>query len=178
MKFFYLLFAVLVALNCSSSKNISTLEKLTGAQSFLSVNCPKDGVCTIQILPDKALTLKTDAFGQYYGEQVESNQILITYSYKRNVPQNTADGHFVETYYFSIPKNTEAITLTDAELQSVNLVVERQCFCKGSAGFFKITNGNLALRIQKNELTLKADFSHEKLPLVITKIDEKINLEQ
>ena len=63
------------------------------------------------------------------------------------------------------------------ELQKVNLVVERRCFCKGTAGFFKIIRGNLKLNIEKNELTLSGNFSNKKLPLLVTKIDEKVSLE-
>ncbi len=177
MKLFYLLLFISFCTGCGSQKKTGVLKKLKDTKSFTTNNCPEDGVCSLKLIPNKSLQLKTDEFGQLYGETVTSDDILIKYSYNRNVPKNVADAHYSETYYFSISKNSTELDLRDAELQKVNLVVDRQCYCKGTAGFFKINNGALKLHIKKNELTLNGNFSNEKLPLIFTKIDEKVSLE-
>lgn len=178
MKLFYLLLFMILSLGCSSQKSAFNLEKLDKIKSFSTSDCPEDGTCTLKIIPNKSLTLKYDDFGQLYGETIGSDQVLIEYTYKRKVPKNLADAHYSETYYFTIPKSTKELDLLDNELQKVNLVVDRRCFCKGTAGFFKITTGNLKLHIKKNELTLNGNFSNKKLPLLITKIDERVSLAQ
>ena len=177
MKFLYLLLFIIFSTGCSSQKNIPGLEKLKTIRSFTSSNCPEDGTCQLKLTPNKSIDLKQDEFGQFYGELIDSDDILVSYSYRRNPPENAVDAHYSETYYFSIPKSTKQLDLYDADLQKVNLVVDRQCYCKGTAGFFKITSGRLSLNIKKNELTLNGIFSNEKLPLLITKVDEKVSLE-
>lgn len=177
MKFFYLLLSIVISTGCSSQKNVSSLEKLKTERSFNSSNCPEDGTCELKLIPNKSLNLKKDEFGQLYGEEIDSDMILVSYSYHRNAPKNAVDAHYSETYYFSIPKNTKNLDISDADLQNVNLVVDRQCYCKGTAGFFKISSGKLTLNIKKNELTLNGIFSNKNLPLIITKVDEKVSLE-
>lgn len=178
MKFYHLLFLLILFTGCSAQKNTTALQQLEKIKSFSTSNCPDDGVCNIQIIPNKSIELKKDKFDQLYGETIDSDKILIKYSYKRNVLENTADAHYSETYYINISKDTKELDFNDLELQKVDLVVNRLCYCKGTTGFFKITNGNLKLHIKKNELTLSGVFSHKKLPLIVTKIDEKMNLAQ
>lgn len=178
MKFLSFTFLFILSLGCSSQKDTFHLKKLEKIRSFSVSKCPKDGTCSFELIPNKSLHLKTDEFGQLYGEAVSSTNILVKYSYKRSVPKNLADAHYSETYYFTISKDTKELNLINTDLQKVSLVVDRQCFCKGTVGFFKITTGNLKLNIKKNELTLSGNFSNKKLPLLITKIDEKVSLEQ
>ena len=175
MKFSYLFVLLSISFGCSSQKN--TL-KLSEAKSFSVSNCPTDGKCTLKLVPNQSFIYKTDTFGNGYGETIESQHILLKYSYRRNPLKGAVDGHYSETYYFNLTKSTEELNLKNDDLQTVGLVVDRQCFCKGTAGVFKITNGNLTLVIKKNELTLNGNFSHKKLPLVITKINEKVDLAQ
>ena len=178
MKFIYLFTILLIYSGCKSQKEAFSLEKLQEIKSFSLTNCPEDGACILELIPDKSMVLKKDNFGQHYGETITSEDILVKYTYERKVPENVADAHYSESYYFNLPKNTQDLDLYDADLQKVNLVVDRQCFCKGTAGFFKITNGNLKLSIKKNELTLSGKFSHKNLPLLITEIKETVSLEQ
>ncbi len=177
MKGAYLLVVVIFTLGCGTHKNSAVLEDLQGPISNSMSACLEDGRCTLEIIPNQSLLLKEDAFGQFYGEQITSELLLFKLSYERDVPKGVADAHYSETYFFSIPKTTSTLELNNAELSKVNLVVERRCFCKGSAGFFKILSGKLKLSIKKNELTLSGRFSHENLPLLMTKIDEKVSLE-
>ena len=178
MKAFYLLLFTAISFGCSSQKNVFSFENLVQAKTFASSNCPDDGSCFLEIIPNKSLLIKKDQFGQLYGETVDSDLVLIKFGYSRKVPKNAVDAHHSETYYFTIPKSTKNLDLSNEELQEVNLVIDRQCFCKGTAGFFKITSGQLNLDIRKNELTLNGNFSNEKLPLLFTKINEKVSFEQ
>lgn len=177
MKAAFLLLFLVFILSCGTQKNTSGLEDLQDPIGLTMKSCLEDGTCKFEVIPNQTLLIKEDTFGQFYGEQTKSQLLLFKLSYERKVPKGVADGHYSETYFFSIPKATTTLELEDAQLSRVNLVVERRCFCKGTAGFFKITSGNLKLSIKKNELTLTANFSHENLPLLMTKIDENVSLE-
>jgi len=177
MKGAFLLIIMVFTLGCATQKNSAVLTDLQSPISNSMNQCLEDGHCTLEITPNQSLLLKKDAFGQFYGERTTSELLLFKLTYERTVPKGVADAHYSEAYFFSIPKTTTTLELNNAELSQVNLVVERRCFCKGSAGFFKILSGNLKLSIKKNELTLSGHFSHENLPLLMTKIDEKVSLE-
>ncbi len=168
---------VVFALGCGAQKESSGLTKLQDPVELKMRNCLADGNCSINIIPNSSMKLKKDTFGQLYGEPVKSELLLFKLSYDRKAPKGVADANYSETYYFSIPKNTSTLDLKNEQLSQINLVVERRCFCKGTAGFFKILSGNLKLSIKKNDLTLSGNFSHENLPLLMTKIDEKVSLE-
>ncbi len=178
MKITFVFFMIIFLSSCSAQKNISSLAELKGNKSFKVTNCPKDGSCSLRIIKNKTLDLKKDEFGMYYGQKINSNSILLEYTYERNKLKNTVDSHYSETIYFSIPKTTESLMLIDKDLQKVSATLHRLCYCKGTTGYFKITKGNLSLNIKKNELTLNADLSIKNIPIVLNKIGEKISLVQ
>ena len=177
MKEVFPIVILVLLMACGTQKEISGLEDLQTPIRQQMNTCIDDGTCSIEILPNSSMSLKKDAFGQLYGELTKSDLLLFKVTYERNVPKGLADADYRESFYFSIPKSTTSLQLEDGQLSQVNLVVERRCFCKGTAGFFKILSGKLELSIKKNELTLNGNFSHVNLPLLMTKIDEKVSLE-
>ena len=168
---------MVLILGCGAQKNPNGLAAFQDPLHHAMKNCIEDGDCILEIIPNSKLDLKSDEFGQLYGVIATGELMVFKLMYDRNVPKGIADANYTETYYFEIPKNTEKLVLKDRELAQINLVVDRRCFCKGTAGFFKILSGNLRLSIKKNELTLSGNFSHGSLPLVMTEIDEKVSLE-
>ena len=175
MKLYLLLFLIFILSACSAQRgSLSNLEK---SQETSLKNCPPGYDCSLKITPNRSLLLRKDEFGILYAETVNSNRILIKYEFKRKIVDKTADGHFIEAVYFTIQKTDNNIVLKDRNLEKVNMVLHRQCYCKGSTGYFKIKNGNFRLSIKKNELTLNTDFSINNIPHLLQKINEKMILE-
>lgn len=67
------------------------------------------------------------------------------------------------------------VNLKDSELEKVNLLFGRLCFCRGQSGYYKITRGDLKVTKTNanNEFLLTLNFKTDDVPQIITEISEK-----
>ncbi len=164
---FYLVI-LLTVVSCKSQKGIPTNTPL----------CLEEGTCKTSISKNQKINLLEDSIGKIYPKIVSGNLVLYKFTYSKNTPKNLADGHYSETILLEFPKETENLILKDKELQKVNLLFERQCFCRGTAGWYKITKGNLHLKkLKNNNYSLSLNFATNTSPQLINKIEETFSLE-
>ena len=65
---------------------------------------------------------------------------------------------YSEFIYLEIDKNDEQLILNDEELQKVKMLYGRICFCRGSMGYFKVTEGKLFLFNKNKKLNMNLNF--------------------
>jgi hypothetical protein len=149
-------------------------------QIFNLENCPKmsgeNAQCSIKIIPNSTLIIKQDEFQSSYIEIEKGEKTIIKYEFKRNQLPNTVDGHHIEMIYFEVENDTESINLVNEELQSVKMMYGRLCYCKGTSGYFKVSQGSLKFSNKNNEMTIKLKFKVGKIPQLISEINETIKL--
>ena len=145
-------------------------------QKFTSSSaCPENTICTVEIIPNSSLEIKTDTFNRIYATVEKGTQVVFKYSFKQNEDQQYLDGHYIEEIYAELPSNFSEISLKDEELSKVKLLFNRLCYCKGSAGFYKIKKGKLVLKkIKKNIYTMHLDFKMDEVPQITTTINETL----
>jgi hypothetical protein len=137
--------------------------------------CPENGKCTIQLFKNKSLDVKTDEFGSiYYAMNDDANTSVIKYEYKRNVEEGLQDGQHREEIIFEINNSEKEINLSDFALQNTKMLFGRHCFCRGQAGYFKVTEGKLNLENKDNVITLDLDFTITKVPQLYSKVKATI----
>jgi len=154
-----------------------TKEIITNEVPILIQNivCPVDGTCTFEILKNSSLEINSDEFGNLYPEIIPSNKLVVKYEYKRIEIENTKDSSYSEFLYFELDTKDEHFVLKDIDLQKVKLLYGRICFCRGSMGYFKITEGTLFVDKYSNKLEVHLNFkSPKKIPQIITEIKETI----
>lgn len=172
-------FSILICslLSCKSKKDIADINKTHEKQLFSLDNCDVDTQCSIEILPNSSLFIKQDNLQNTYLEIEKGNKIVIKYEFKRNVPPNTADGHYSELLYFEIDKNKKHLFLSNKGLQDVKMIYGRFCYCKdGTSGYFKVTQGSLTLNRNITELSIDLNFKVGKIPQLLTEIKETVKL--
>ena len=140
-----------------------------------TLNCPEDGVCTMEVLTNQTYSIDKDGIGALYPKISEGNKIIVKFEYKRNEIPNTVDGNYSELVYLELdPENLE-IALKDASLKNVNALFARLCFCRGQTGYYKISQGNLSIKkVSNNQYHFKMEFKIDEVPQVISIIDEVI----
>ncbi|MCF6295913.1 MAG: hypothetical protein L3J25_09515 [Flavobacteriaceae bacterium] len=137
-----------------------------------NTNCPKDGVCTFEVLQNKSLKLLKDGIGELYPDISEGDKIILKFEYKRNEIPNTVDGNYSELIYVELDQNNLNIELENLDLQEVKLLFARLCFCRGQTGYYKVTNGKLSIKKESNNYKFNLEFIIDKVPQVITSINE------
>lgn len=154
--------------------------QLAEKQIFNLENCPEvsgeNSHCSLEIIPNTALIIKQDEFQNSYIEIEKGEKTVIKYEFKKNELLNTADSQHSELIYFEIDNDCKSLSLTNEELQTVKMMYGRLCYCKGTSGYFKVIQGNLAYTNKDNELTLNLKFKVGKIPQLITEINETIKL--
>ena len=99
---------------------------------------------------------------------------VILYEYKRNVEDGIQDGQHREEIVFEINNTDKEIHLNDFALQNTKMLFGRHCFCRGQAGFYKVSDGKLNLENKDNTITLDLDFTITKVPQLYSKVKATI----
>lgn len=160
----YLIFSLFFLTGCNVAKK--TYPELSG-------ECPVDGICSLTIYEGKNLNILTDETGSlYYTLSENPNSSVIHYKYDRNTESNVMDGHYTEEILFEITDKTSS-KLSDADLQQTKMIFGRHCFCKGQAGYFKVTSGTLELIKNKKDLNFELHFTVNEVPQIITSVKSK-----
>lgn len=176
MNLIFPIFLTLLCLNCSSKKQLASNQNSIESSKIMQ-KCPDEGVCTVKVLKHKSIDLKTDDIGQHYIRYNDSKNSVIIFEYKEFVDENIKDANYTERIEIEVPAGTKKVELKNKELNTVNVVITKQCFCRGQAGTFKIENGNLILEETKSG-DYKIQFSFNVDPIItkVNTIEKIVNL--
>ena len=159
---------------CAPKKEITNNDKTAGEVKKINLsdsNCPEDGICSIEVIKNKSIVVKTDDFGSnYYLLEDHENTSVIYYKYDRNFEKDLQDAYYKEEIAFEVSNDVNQLNLTDEELQGTKMLYGRLCFCKGQTGFFKVTKGTLKYTKKGNEIAVDLDFENQKGPQIIKKV--------
>lgn len=177
MKNLILVLLVIMVSGCKSTHINKALSSLDKKYTTETTNCIPNATCQIDLIPNANLIIKQDEFENSYIDIEKGHHTVIRYLLKRSAIPNTADSNYSEIIYLEIDNFNKTLILNDKELQQIKMTYARLCNCKGTSGYFKVTNGHLKLHLKKNELTLITNFNVEKIPQLLTNINEKVILE-
>ena len=167
MKHLYLLIVCFIIISCNA-KQKTLLKNETDNTSTI---CPKDGVCTFEVLQNKSLILLKDGIGELYPDISEGDKIVLKFEYKRNEIPNTVDGNYSELIYVELNPNNLNIELENSDLQEVKLLFARLCFCRGQTGYYKVKKGSLFITKKNENYQFKLEFKIDEVPQIITSIN-------
>lgn len=151
-------------------------ENTTMEQVEDKVGCPEKGTCTVAVHKNKNLVIKEDGTGALYPEMVAGENMVVVYTYSKEGPEGTVDGDYSETVHFEVPATTMNLSKENASLSEVKLLYGKQCFCRGEAGFYLITNGKLSVEKTDQALVIDLKFKVEKTSQVVSHITETVKL--
>lgn len=172
MKILYL-FILLALANCNCQKNATSKEL---AKTILNNEaCPESGICTIELLKNKSLNVKNDEFGKiYYNLEENDTKNVVRYTFEKDKDSTLQDSGYREEIIFEINTNLNELTLSGKKLQETKMLFGRFCYCKGATGYYKIENGTLLLKKEKENISLDLDFKITEVPQIVTKINRII----
>lgn len=166
------IFCLLLIGSCRSSATTVDIR----SESIESY-CPDDGVCKLETFQNSILNIRTDGTNATYITIASGDKLVVKFSYNRTYEQEYADGFYIEEIYAEIDSTLDEIVLQDGELKAVNLYFNRMCYCKGTAGFFPITKGNLSLKkIDSGSFRIDLEFEMNQVPHIVTGIHEIVIL--
>ncbi|MHB1195510.1 MAG: hypothetical protein ACYC0A_01605 [Lutibacter sp.] len=166
---------LLLIVSCKSTKNTNPVFVAKEAFLINTVNCPKNGECTIELLPNKSLEFKQDEFGNSYPEISEGNKTIFKYTYTKNPIPNTQDSNYTEHVFAELDSTISAKTLTNEALQDIKLHFGRLCYCKGETGYYPIKNGEFKItKSSKKSFKIDFNFKIDELPQIISTINETV----
>lgn len=173
MRCLYLILFSVILISCKTKQDVLAENK----ESFVSIECPTDGTCTVELMPNKSIKMLYDSFGALYTEIINGNSLVFKFSYKRNDIPNTMDSQYVEQVLMELdPKNLET-ALKDSELKNVNVLFARFCYCKGQTGYYRVRHGQLVIKkIADSHYQLHLTFKVDEVPQIITEIDQVLNM--
>lgn len=169
--------SLLFLASCKSTQQVNSQVISNEIIITKTENCPKNGTCSLELIPNKNLDFKTDEFGNLYPTINNGEKTILKYTFTKKSIENTADSNYTEIIYAELDKSYSNINLINSQLQTIKLHYGRLCFCKGESGYFPITNGVFNLsKSGKDSLTIDLNFSVKKIPQIISEIHETISL--
>lgn len=167
-----LILTFLLISNLNSCKTIPDSEESFSTTHLVS-ECPKDGVCSMEVLKNKSLSIKSDEFGSLYPQINEGKFTVLKFEYSRNEIPNTEDSGYREIIYMQLDPESLETELQGKDLSKINLLFGRLCFCKGQTGYYKITDGHLSItKKENNEYHMDLSFQSNEVPQIINHISE------
>ncbi|OAB79674.1 hypothetical protein [Cochleicola gelatinilyticus] len=180
MKVLLISLALILANSCKSTSEKEAEQQGNTTETSMNMKemCPEGGECTVEVRENATLTVADDeATGGLYSVIEAGNKTVVTYTYAKKGPAGTADGNYSETIQFELPEVTNTMSLSDSNLQDVQLLFGKQCYCKGEAGHYRVTNGSLKLEKTNKGIMMHLDF---KVPEVteqrVTSISRMISM--
>ena len=168
------LFAIVGLISCDSTQK-TVSETNNGPDAKVSVNegkCPEQGTCSFELKEGTSYTIEVDGTGAQYPQYKESDGSVAQFRYEEKGPAGTADGDYAEVIQFNVPESyAKGKSYVDEALQDVNLMYHKACFCKGQAGYYKVTKGSLKIFKNKDgDLNFDLQFSMDGLNQTIHRI--------
>ncbi len=172
MKYFIIIFLSLFLSSCQAQKIDSKNKNV----NYKLDNCLDDGACTVEILYNSELEVKTDEFGNTYPKINIGDNMVVKYQYKKNEIENVADSSYSEIILFELNNDKIDLHLQNGDLQEVKLLFGRLCFCRGATGYYRVEKGDLKVNFDKDKLKINLQFKVDKVPQKISNLTEVIPL--
>jgi hypothetical protein len=142
-----------------------------------TVNCPENGDCTIELLPNTSLEFKKDEFGSLYPVISEGNKTVFKYIYNRKPVPNTQDSYYTEIVLAEFDSVISPKKFTDETLKNIKLHFGRLCYCKGETGYYPIKKGEFSIsKSTKKSFKIDFNFKIDEVPQIISSINETVSL--
>lgn len=111
----------------------------------------------------------------FYPEFKTAAGTVIVLSYQEKGPEGTADGDYRESIYLNLPADWQRLS-NETLKKKTALIFEKQCFCRGEAGYYIPENLVLSLKEVKSGLRIVASFTITGTTHKISTIDQNITL--
>jgi hypothetical protein len=158
-----LLISCFLLLSCASKKTNPEIAMLNG-------ECPKSAECKIELLKNKSMVVKSDAFGgTFYELEDNTMKSVVKYTYSKIVKGNVQDAGYREEIVFEINNGSYNLTQSGEALQNTKMLFGRFCFCRGQTGYYKVHNGNLSITGSK-EKSVFLNFQVDAVPQITNAI--------
>lgn len=144
-------------ISCSINTGVKSTNWL-GKNITVKSEIPENGTITATREFEKGLNLHS--FEQLYPKtNYNPHTVLIQYEFNREKSENKyTDDFYKEEIFMEIPLKAFKRKYKNEELEKVKLVYAKHCYCKGEAGYYKITNGTLNIKHSKKETSVKLNF--------------------
>lgn len=165
MKKILAIFTIITLFSCSAKKNTASVNN-----GF----CPEEGNCTVEVFKNKSMIVHEEG-GLHYEMADSDSKNVIVYRYDKtshlHMGDAVTDGDHREEIVFEIDKDFSDQQIINMQLQNTKMLFGRFCFCKGAAGYFKVTKGNLKIEKHKKRHKINLDFTINEVPQLINKVE-------
>lgn len=159
-----------ITLSCCNSKKTVSQENKIGSSQILSP-CPENIECTLEVLKNKSMLVKTDEFSHiYYELEDHPEKTVYHYTYKLKTDQRYQDAGYREEIIFELNSTSSDLELANESIQSTKMLFGVWCYCKGKAGNYKITKGNFSKKGNEISIDFPAVVGDQKVTELKMKI--------
>ncbi len=160
---------------CKTTVTTTSQNMLQNTVTVTPVNCPENGACTLELIPNKTIEFKHDKFGNTYPVISEGTKTILKFTYTKNTPKGLQDSSYTEIIYAELENNLPELSLHNENLNNVKLHFGRLCYCKGETGYYQIKSGEFNFKkSNSNSIQLSLSFKVSMVPQIISKINEII----
>lgn len=167
-----LFFIVIYFASCKSKVELTSVT----TKEVNTTKCPEEGTCSVEILENKALQIKTDEMQGIYPKIVHGEHFVLKFEYINKGNTSYQDSSYREEIFVELDKNN--LEFETENLKDKKLFFARWCYCKGQTGYYKINKGKLSVtKIDDENFHLGLSFKIDEVPQIINEIKHTFNLQ-
>lgn len=154
---------IFLAFSCAGSKN-EHVDKNSKSSYQIENKCPKDVDCSFEVLKNKSLHIIKDDIGMSYYELIEDpKKVVFKYSYKLITDKDLQDAGYSEEILFETEKDYTDFNYSGKNLKTSKAILNVMCFCRGKAGTYKITEGEISKNGKDLLIKIPSIVSNQKI---------------
>lgn len=175
MRYLYLFIIIFVTFACKSSKMTNNKKPTDIEKTKKNVLIKRGG--KLEVLQNKHFEIATDGIGAMYPKITEGKSVILKFTYTKNINPEYQDSGYTEEVYITFNPENPIIKFSGKALENVNFLFGRLCYCKGQSGYYIIDEGTVEIsKLKDQQYKLSATFRINKVPQVITEIEEVFTL--
>jgi hypothetical protein len=157
---------------CKGTEGKVKKEENASVTSFKAAGCPDEGNCSVAI-KEGDFTMAKDGTGAMYPVINEGKGERVVCTFDIPAREGLADSGYTETVMFNVPMGLSGMmVLEHKEMSKVNLTLNKQCFCRGQAGYHPINKGKLIIKRNKaGDLTFNLQYELDGIDVLSKSIN-------
>lgn len=138
-KIFLLLLLIAFVSSCKSKQNTAESQKIK------ETNCPENNTCSTKLLKESTMVIVQDGTNKpFYTIAEQEGTTVYHYTRSEKKDERYQDGGYSEEIIFELPSNFKDGEISGAALLKTNALFGVFCYCKGKAGYYKISEGKIS----------------------------------
>ena len=165
----FILALITTVSGCKCKKPMA--ENVQKTTTSVMSDCLPEANCFQEIHTDSALEIVREESGRpYYKIIPQVGTTVYRYELSEKQDEQYMDGGYREEIIFELPSDSKNEVISGKELTATKALFGVFCYCKGKAGYYEITDGNINKTAKEIQVSIPEIVEGQKVRTLVVKL--------